>query len=310
MKDREYCVNIYKVIFQTNLNSIIKANLPKNQMKLLKIKKKEGRYIEKLLNSKTDYVFKRIFGYRGNEEITANLLSSILEKPINNLQLNCNPILEKDLLDDKVGILDIRAKIDNIINCNIEMQIVDRKNIENRILFYWSKMFNSSIKSSQNYDKLEKTIVILITDYELTNFKEIKKYITKWQIREDDYKEILLTDKLNICIIELPKFKKYAKKSQNVELNSWIKFMNNPKEMENMENPNKQIEKAKEVLKEISQDEREIYLAELREKYIMDQKAIEDAGYDKGVIAGSEAKTIEVIRKMKEKNIDIEIIKE
>ena len=46
--------------------------------------------------------------------------------------------------------------------------------------------------------------------------------------------------------------KKYAKKSQNVELNSWIKFMNNPKEMENMENSNKQIEKAKEVLKEIS----------------------------------------------------------
>ena len=41
--------------------------------------------------------------------------------------------------------------------------------------------------------------------------------------------------------------------------------MNNPKEMENMENSNKQIEKAKEVLKEISQDEREIYLAELRE---------------------------------------------
>ena len=28
--------------------------------------------------------------------------------------------------------------------------------------------------------------------------------------------------------------------------------MNNPKEMENMENSNKQIEKAKEVLKEIS----------------------------------------------------------
>ena len=49
---------------------------------------------------------------------------------------------------------------------------------------------------------------------------------------------------------------------------------------------NKEIKKAKEVLEEISQDEREIYLAELREKYIMDQKAIEDAGYDKGLKAG------------------------
>ena len=34
------------------------------------------------------------------------------------------------MLDDKVGTLDIRVKIENKINCNIEMQIVDRKNIE------------------------------------------------------------------------------------------------------------------------------------------------------------------------------------
>ena len=144
--------------------------------------------------------------------------------------MNCNPILEKDLLDDKVGILDIRARIDNCVNCNIEMQVVDRKNIEKRILFYWNKMFNASIKPSEDYDKLEKTIVILITDYELSNLKEIKKYLTKWRIREDEYHEFILTDVLNICIIELPKFKKYANKSKNIVLDSWVKFINNPEE--------------------------------------------------------------------------------
>ena len=35
---------------------------------------------------------------------------------------------------------------------------------------------------------------------------------------------------------------------------------------------NKEIVKAKKVLEEISQDEHERYLAELREKYILDQK--------------------------------------
>ena len=50
-----------------------------------------------------------------------------------------------------------------------------------------------------------------------------------------------------------------------------------------MENTNKEVKKAKEVLKEISQDEHERYLTELREKYILDQKAIEDAGYDKRI---------------------------
>ena len=44
------------------------------------------------------------------------------------------------MLDDKVGILDVKAKINGNINCDIEMQVVDQKNIEKRILFYCSKM--------------------------------------------------------------------------------------------------------------------------------------------------------------------------
>ena len=51
---------------------------------------------------------------------------------------------------------------------------------------------------------------------------------------------------------------------------------------------NDEINNAKEVLKEISQDERERRLTELREKYRMDQNAIMKAGYDKGLKAGIE----------------------
>ena len=77
------------------------------------------------------------------------------------------------------------------------------------------------------------------------------------------------------------------------------------------------IKKAKEILEKISQDKNERYLAELREKYIMDQKAIEGAGYDKGLNdgvkqgrkQGEEKKTIELAKKMKQQGIDIEVIK-
>ena len=58
-------------------------------------------------------------------------------------------------------------------------------------------------------------------------------------------------------------------------LNNWLNFINNPEEPK-MKDENKQVTKAREVLKEISSDAREIRLAELREKYIRDQKAIED----------------------------------
>ena len=85
---------------------------------------------------------------------------------------------------------------------------------------------------------------------------------------------------------------------------------------------NKSVDKAKKILEEISQDERERYLAELREKYIMDQKAISDAGFDKGLEkgmkkgieqgmkVGKKDKTLEIAKKMKNKGILLEEIEE
>ena len=269
----------------------------------------------KLLNPKNDYVFKRLFGSVGNETITKNLLSCILQQNITDVQLDCNPILEKNLLDDKVGILDIKAKIDNTTNIDIEMQVTDHKNIEKRILFYLSKMYTKTIKKSQDYSSLEKCIAILITNYNIDIIKNIPKYISKWSIREEEYQKIVLTDVMEIYIIELNKFKNYKEKSNHNSLNSWIEFIESP---EVVDMSNKEIQKAKKVLEEISQDEHEQYLAELREKYIMDQKAIEDAGYDKGLKAGIEQginqginqEKLQIAKKMLSKKIDLNTISE
>ena len=237
--------------------------------------------IEKqLLNPKIDYVFKRIFGRVGNEEITTALIQAITKIKISDLKLDNSTILERDIIDDKIGILDIKGKIDNNINCNIEMQVADRKNAEKRIMFYWSKEYSGSIKKGQDYNKLEKTICILIIDYELKKLEKIPKYITKWNLREEDYGKFILTDVLELYIIELPKFTRYRGNKKYIKLDEWIKFIENPGVID-MENTNKEVKKAKEVLEEISQDEHERYLTELRQKYILDQKAIEDAGYDK-----------------------------
>ena len=237
--------------------------------------------IEKqLLNPKIDYVFKRIFGRVGNEEITTALIQAITKIKISDLKLDNSTILERDIIDDKIGILDIKGKIDNNINCNIEMQVADRKNAEKRIMFYWSKEYSRSIKKGQDYNKLEKTICILIIDYELKKLEKIPKYITKWNLREEEYGKIILTDVLELYIIELPKFTRYRGNKKYIKLDEWIKFIENPGVID-MESTNKEVKKAKQVLEEISQDEHERYLTELREKYILDQKAIEDAGYDK-----------------------------
>ena len=253
-----------------------------------------------LLNPKNDYVFKCIFGHQGNESITKSFISAVLNQNITDVVLESDSTLPKDMLDDKVGILDVKVQIDNKINCDIEMQVVDKKNIEKRILFYCSKMYAQSITAGTDYIDLEKSIAILISNYELESLKEIKKYVSKWNLREEDYGNIILTDGIEIYIIELLKFKKYM---NNTALADWVKFIINPKVI-NMSN--EEVKKAKKVLDELSQDEHERRLAELREKYIMDQKATEAAGYDKGLEQGIR----QTAKKLKTKGVDINIIHE
>ena len=263
--------------------------------------------IIKLLNPKNDYVFHRIFGYVGNEDITKNFLSSIIPDKINEITLDCNPITEKNLLDDKVGILDIKAKLNNNVNCNVEMQMVNHNNIIERLLFYWSKIYSSSIKSGGKYKDLQRCIAILISNCNLDKLKEVPDFLTKWNIRGEKYHHIVLTNVLELYIIELGKVKSYQIDSGTI-LNSWLQFINNPKETSKMEN--EEIKKAKKILKEISEDERERRLTELREKYIMDQQAVEDYGYDKGLEAGIKKNQIEIVKNMVSKNFDISTISE
>ena len=187
--------------------------------------------ISKLLDPKNDYVFKRIFGHIGNEEITKGLLQSIIPDKIDKIELDSNPITEKDLLDDKVGILDIKAKLnDGNVNCDIEMQVVDQKDIEKRILFYWSKMYIQTLRVGEDYENLKRCIVILITDYDLDKLKEIPEYVTKWKIREEKYSKLVLTNDLELYIISLEKAKN-STKNKKEELYNWLKFINNPKEV-------------------------------------------------------------------------------
>ena len=274
-------------------------------MIIIKQEKTKNEKVKKdLLNPQNDYVFKRIFGHQGNESITKSFISAVLNQNITDVVLESDSCLPKDMLDDKVGILDIKVKIDNHINCDVEMQVVDKKNIEKRILFYCSKMYAQSITSGTDYIHLEKSIAILISNYELESLKEIKKYVSKWNLREEDYKNVILTDDIEIVIIELPKFKKYM---NDTALADWVKFIINPKVIDMS---NEDVKKAKKVLDEISQDEHARRLAELREKYIMDQKATEAAGYDKGYENGIAANKIETAKKLKAKGVDIDIIHE
>lgn len=268
----------------------------------------------KTLSPKLDVVFQALFGEVGNESITKGFLETILERKIDSIDLSRNPILRREFKDEKLGVLDIIAKLDENEICNIELQIVDKKNIIERILYYWSRLYSRQIKSGEDYKILQKAIVILITDFKIEDLEELD-YHSRWKIMEDKQgKKIILTQKLEIDIIELPKI--IGKEKEQDNLLDWLYFLENPKS-ERVTEKMKENENLKEAVKKLdnlSEDEKMQRIADLRQKAIMDEKAIYEkgleVGIEKGIMEGSQKEKIEIAKKMLELKIDKETIAE
>lgn len=263
-----------------------------------KPKKKE------LFSPKIDIVFQALFGEVGSERITKRFLECILEQKIDEIDLSKNPILRRQTPNSKLGILDIIAKINCKEYCNIEMQIVSQVAMIERMLYYWSRLYAKQLKQSEDYQVLERTIEILIADFELKELNGLG-YHTKWQIIEENHRKVILTDKFEFHIIELPKIKEVNEEN---DLLDWLHFINNPQServIKKMEE-NEELKEAGQKLEGLTEDEmlESILEAELRNR--RDKSAIYAAGVEDGI----EKKQKEIILEMLKKDFAIETISE
>lgn len=274
------------------------------------VKKKE------LLKPTNDYVFCRIFGYKGNEDITKDLLESITNEKYNSIIIENQIRTAKSFNNDKVGILDIRAENNEYI-FNIEMQVARYEDMPDRMLWYWAKLYSSDVKHAEKYSEARKVISILIADFNLDVLKDIKRYHSSWHIREDELSTIILTKKFEMHIIELKKLEVNIKQQCNKKLEQWLGFIRNP-ERGKESCMYEEIEKARKVLEDISQDEEERKLAEQREVWKIDQnsqlysatKKGREEGIKEGREEGISKNKKETAKRMLEKNYDIDTIVE
>ena len=190
------------------------------------------------------------------------------------------------------------------------MQVYNKKNLLERILYYWAKIYTRNIKKKEDYIELKKTIEVLIVDFEIKQLKELG-YHSKWKIIEEKDRKLILTDDLEIHIIEINKIKNLTEKEKNKELVKWIYFLEEPdgERVKEYMKSDSGIKEAKGKLETMSEDERMQILADLRLKAIMDEKAIKGLAYEEGKEEGKKENTIEIAKKMKSENIDIATIK-
>ena len=213
-------------------------------------------------------------------------MSAILNMPINEitnntLNLELNKILDRTYPTDKIGVLDVRARVNNEIEIDLEMQMLNKDMLIERVLWYWAKLYSSQLKSGDEYSVLKKTLEILIVNDSIPSLKNIVKPCTRWHIHEHEIFSEVLTDKFEIVIIELPKVEKAYNKDKNNLLLQWMMFLLNPESLEvsKIMQENENIKVATKELEEISEDEINQRIAELREKARRDEAAQRMTGW-------------------------------
>lgn len=273
-------------------------------------KKQETPNTQKRLELTNDYVFKRIFAKPKNNQELKEFVEAILDIKIKKIEVK-NPEITKNYTDEKLGILDIRATIDDDKILDVEMQVSNIYTFVNRNIGYGARLIAEDTRVSETYEGLKKFISINIlvenllkrnTYHSIVHLKfdnnNPKKYVDMGYKEEQED----LTDRIEIHYIELQKFIK-SKPGMNSKLEQWLWLLTGEDEkIEMASKENKTIEKVVEDLDEMSADENERLEAYKRKLEIIDYNTTMAQAEKKG--------KKEVAKKMKEKGFEIKTIEE
>ena len=212
-----------------------------------------------------DYIFKRVFAYKGNESVLKDFLEALLKIEIRGIKIT-NPEIIPYEKGEKRGLLDIKTEINDGTMLDVEMQMKNERNTEERATEYMGKMISEQLQVGEDYQNLKKSIVIFITNY---NFLKRNSYHSIGRMKfdktiEDEYvnlgydKEDEVASKyIEVHYIELPKFKK-KELSKFTKLDQWMCiFTQNREGIMLAEKENKEIKRAINTLDFLSKDPKE-----------------------------------------------------
>lgn len=269
-----------------------------------------------------DYIFKRVFAFEGNESALKDLLEAILKKDIKTVTIK-NPEIIPYEKDEKRGLLDIKAETDDGTILDIEMQMEDEKNTDERGTQYLGKMITEQLKKGDKYKKLKKSIVIFITNYNFlkrNSYHSVGKMKFEETLKEEyvdmgyEKEEQIASKYIEFHYIELPKYKR-KEPSKFTKLDQWMCiFTQNEEGIEMAEKENKEIKRAIDTLDFISEDpkERERHNSIVMAEYnrLTSEHNFFEAGVEEGIEKGKKEGVLKTAKAMLKRNMPIETIME
>ena len=232
-----------------------------------------------------------------------------------------NPFNLQELPIDKLSVMDIKVETERHELIDIEVQIGYDPYFKKRSLFYWSSLYNNSIKSNESYVRLKKCIVINIVDFTLFNGGGYHK---EFQVLEAT-SHLRLVDDLEIHFIELPLVDDKKPLEDMTDIEKWMIFMKDSDIeskralIEALKERKVEIKMAADHLDKINGDELLKEQLEAIEKYRYDvntrmhiarMEGLEEGhekGLEEGVEQGSNNKALQIARSLLGKLKDDEI---
>ena len=235
-----------------------------------------------LMSPKVDYCFKELLAY---SEIRKGFIAAILNKdPEEIAETTLMPtILSKDTEDGKYGILDVRVRMKNGSQMDLEMQVAPFEFWNNRVIFYLSKMYAEQVKEGDKYKNLKPCIQVSILNFNL--FPEDQECIREIAFCDLTTKQ-KYTDLMEIYVLELKKLPPEQKKEPLIV--KWMRFLSAEKkeDFEKMAEEDTYINEAYEVLQKLSADERKRLEYEARQKAILDYNSQMSSSREEGLRIG------------------------
>jgi predicted transposase/invertase (TIGR01784 family) len=229
-----------------------------------------------------DYCFKELMQ---NAKVRKGFVAALLHVPPESIQETTllPTILSGATPDEKTGILDVRVRINNGAQLDLEMQVLPFKPWDKRVLFYLSRMYSEQLQKGSDYGLLKKCIHVSILNF--VYFPNDEMCYRKIHFREDQSGR-LYTDAMEIQVLELPKLK--GEFPDNDDVYCWMKFFGgkNREEFEQMAKTNEYLNEAYQELAHLSADEIKRLEYEAREKAIRDHHAFLEAAKSEGLEKG------------------------
>ena len=171
---------------------------------------------QRRFNPLNDFFFYKVMGEKGSEVQLLGFLNAVLGRsekdPFTSVEILHDKTFTPELIGDKSVTFDIRAVLQGSTRVNVEVQLRNQHNMDKRSLFYWSREYVNSLKAGEDYRDLPNVIAINIIDFD---FLPSRNYHTCFRLREDQEREIILTNSLELHFINMVKYRKYRAKNED-----------------------------------------------------------------------------------------------